>query len=31
MSYDLDELNNLSEEERKVALQILEEFSKQGS
>ena len=31
MSYDLDALNNLSDEERKIALQILEQFSKEGS
>ena len=30
MTYDLDELNTLSEEERKVALQILNQFSKEG-
>ena len=31
MTYNFDELNNLSEEERKIALEILEQFSKQGS
>ena len=30
MTYDLDALNNLSEEEKKVALQILGQFSKEG-
>ena len=31
MTYNFDELNNLSEEERKLALSILEEFSKEGT
>lgn len=31
MTYNFDELNNLSEEERKIALSILEEFSKEGT
>ena len=32
MNYtNLDELNNLSEKEKKLALKILEEYSKQGS
>lgn len=31
MTYNFDELNNLSEEEKKLALSILEEFSKEGA
>ena len=31
MTYNFDELNNLSEEEKKLALSILEEFSKDGT
>ena len=31
MTYNFDELNNLSEEERQLALNILEEFSKEGT
>ena len=31
ISYDLKDLDNLTEEERKIALQILQDFSKKGS